>query len=133
MRRLLRVVCFASFILASPFVGCSRNPSIAPGVDPGQTPASEVRVYVTNRYEISLEIYVAGNGAQHRLGLVNPGQQRMFLVPRALVGMGSVEFQATPTGYGPTIRSEELELRPGHVVDFEITTNLIGSRATIRL
>ena len=131
MRRLLRVVSFASVVLASSFA-CSRNPNVAAGADPGQTPANDVRVYVNNRYEISLEIYVEGGGIRHRLGLVQPSQSAMYVVPRALVGGPMVEFTATPTGYGPTVHTEQLTLRPGHIVDFDITTNLIGSRATIR-
>ncbi len=91
-------------------------------------------MYVNNRYETSLEIYITGSGTRQRLGLVGPASERMFTVPRALVGNGMVEFQATPTGLnGPTIHTEELELRPGNVIDFDITTALVGSRATLRL
>ena len=43
-----------------------------------------------------------------------------------------VQFLAQASGTGPRVQSDELVVSPGDIVDFEITTNLIGSRATVR-
>src|SRR3954470_16147202 len=80
LRRFFRVAFSASLL------ACSKNAAIASGADPGQTPASDVRVYVTNNYEIPLEVFVDGNGSHQRLGVVGAAGNRMFVVPRSLVG-----------------------------------------------
>jgi len=43
-----------------------------------------------------------------------------------------VELSAKPAGYGPIVRSGDLVISPGDLVYFEITTNWIDSRATVR-
>jgi hypothetical protein len=44
-----------------------------------------------------------------------------------------VEFEARSSGTGPPVRSGLIQLRAGDTaIDFEIATNLIGTRATIR-
>jgi hypothetical protein len=91
-----------------------------------------VRVHVVNHYNEGMEIVASGVGITQRLGLVAAGLERDFVLPQSLVGNGSVEFRAQPSGFGQLVRSEPLVIRPGHIVDFEIATNLIGSRATLR-
>ena len=96
-------------------------------------PDADVIVWVANHYELSMDISVAAAGHTHRLGLVSPSMTRSFRLPPSVILDGIVEFSAQPTGYGPIIRSEQLQIHAGHVIDFEIATNLIGSRATIRM
>jgi hypothetical protein len=100
------------------------------GPQPAERP---VRVHVINHYKEGMEVSATGAGIVQRLGLVSPGIDRDFVLPQALVGSGSVTFVAQPSGFGPKVQSEEVRIRPGAVVDFEIMTNLIGSRATVRL
>jgi hypothetical protein len=124
------------FLLAGLLVAgsaCAHHPGVASDVEAKPSVVADVRVYVVNHYGLSMEIYVAGSGITHRLGLVAAATTRSFVLPQAMIGNGTVEFRAQPTGFGPIVRSEQLVLRPGHVVDFEIATNLIGSRATIRM
>jgi hypothetical protein len=65
---------------------------------------------------------------------VNPGIPSQFVLRRAmLLTNGKIEFVARASGHGPGTRSGEVQLLSGdRVVDFEITTFLFGSRATIR-
>ena len=67
------------------------------------------------------------------MGTVAPGIGRSFdLRSGTIAAGGRVQFVAQATGAGPRVQSEHLKLSPGDVVDFEITTSLVGSRATVR-
>jgi len=80
-----------------------------------------------------MEIFVLGNGTSHHLGTVAPGVPRRFeLRPGMVAAGGHVQFLAQASGAGPRVSTDEVIVAPGDVVDFEITTNLIGSRATVR-
>ena len=91
-----------------------------------------VRVLVSNHYKIEMDVSATGSGTTQRLGVVAPGLEREFSLPHVIVVAGAVTFTAHPTGYGPTVRSEEVKIRPGDVVNFEIATSLIGSQAWVR-
>ena len=91
-----------------------------------------VRVEVTNNYALPMEIFVVGSGITQRLGTVHPGMVGHFVVPKGMVGNGSVEFQAQPSARGQTVRAGQLLLQPGEVVDFTITAQLFNSTATLR-
>ena len=101
-----------------------------------QRPAVEndtVVVYVTNNYEIPMEVYVAGSGTDYRMGTVNPGIVSRFVLRWDVVGTNrQVEFVAQASGYGPRVRTGRVYVSPGDIVDFEISTQLIGSRAVVR-
>jgi hypothetical protein len=92
-----------------------------------------VSVNVTNNAQSAMEIFAIGSGTSYRMGVVAPGIARRFELRLSMVGSGGrVQFLAQASGAGPRIQSDEIVLSPGDVVDFEITTNLIGSRATVR-
>lgn len=93
-----------------------------------------VIVNVVNNYEIPMDVYAVAGGTNYRMGTVNPGIPSRFVLRQAmLAGNRQIEFVARASGYGPQIRSGPLQLRTGDtVVDFEITTWLAGSRATVR-
>jgi alpha-amylase len=96
-------------------------------------PPDTVLVNVTNHYAVPMEVYAVESGTPYRLGTVNPGIDSQFVLLRATLARGGqVEFVAQATGYGPRVRSDRIQLSPGDIVDFEIATNLIGSRATVR-
>ena len=100
--------------------------AIVPPLDP-------VNVNVTNNSQSSMEIYVIGNGTSYHIGSVAPGLPRMFELRAAvIVAGGHVQFLAQASGAGPRITTDEVLVRPGDIVDFEITTSLVGSRATVR-
>lgn len=95
--------------------------------------AAPVRVNVTNNSQSAMEIFVLGNGTSFHMGTVAPGVPRSFDVPLGMVAAdGHVQFLAQASGAGPRVQTDEVKVVPGDVVDFEITTNLVGSRATVR-
>jgi hypothetical protein len=100
--------------------------------DPGAVQPAVVHVNVTNHYTLDVEIFATAAGYTQRLGTVAPGLDRTFMLPRGMVGNGHVELSAQPTGVGPIVRSGDLVVSPGDLVYFEITTNWIDSRATVR-
>lgn len=126
----LRLV-IAALIMLTTFECHGRGPAADPGqLQPDAVP---VTVNVTNNSQSAMEIYAVGGGTSYRLGTVAPGVPRTFeLRPGMIASGGQVQLVAQATGAGPRVQSDQLTLRPGDVVDFEITTNLIGSRATIR-
>ncbi len=92
-----------------------------------------VVVYVTNNYEIPMEVYVIGAGTSYRLGVVDPGIDRRFVLRHDVVSTNrQVEFVAQASGYGPRARSGQLYVAPGEEVDFTIASQLIGTRAVVR-
>ncbi len=111
---------------------CARSHGVAPDAGGPEAPEPPVRVHVINNYKEAMEIVVAGAGITQRLGMVAAGLSGDFVVPQSIVGSGKVEFRAQPSGYGQIVRSDPLVIRPGYIVDFEIATNLIGTRATAR-
>ena len=124
-------VLIAGLLLASS--ACAHRSGAAADSDQGRPPAPEVSVYVTNRYSVSLEVSVTGSGSSYRLGLVTPGIPRSFVLPQAFTASGGqVEFSAQASGGGSVVRTAVVTIRPGDIVDFDIATNLIGSRAVVR-
>ena len=120
----------AAAFLAGTACGRVRGGSTSPDATAS---AKDVTVYVTNNWELPMEIHALGGGATHRLGLVAPSTTRSFVLPQTLVGNGMVMFRAQPAADPRFVQSEELQIRPGHIVDFVITINLFDSRATIRM
>jgi hypothetical protein len=130
MQRGLQFALAALFVSAS---ACAHRRGTA--ADPGQIPphAAPIDVNVTNNSQSAMEIFVVGNGTSHRMGTVAPGVPRRFELPPGMVAAGGhVQFLAQASGAGPRVQSDEVVVAPGDVVDFEITTNLVGSRATVR-
>lgn len=95
--------------------------------------ASPSRVEVTSNYSLPLEIFAVGSGINQRLGTVYSGMARSFVIPPAMLGSGSVEFQARPTAPGGAqFRSGPILVGPGRTVDLRLTPQLFNSTATIR-
>jgi len=107
---------------------CARGPG-GGAVSPADAP---VRVEVTNRFALPVEVYAVGAGMRYRLGMVHPGMVARLTVPPAMVGGGQVEFHAGPNAGGGTYRSGGLLLSPGSIVDLVIEAQLFASTATLR-
>ena len=97
-----------------------------------QTTDSSVVVNVTDHYVLPVEVYAVGSGASYRMGTVLPGLVSTFVLHQAMVGNGTVEFVAIPADGARTVRSGELLLKRGDIVDFVIATHLLLSTATVR-
>ena len=83
--------------------------------------AGSVDVRVTNRNALPMVVFVSGSGINHRLGTVHPGMNGRFVIPQNLVGNGSVQFEARPSGGGgQPFRSGEVMLAPGASIEFQI-------------
>lgn len=129
MHRDLRVIALGLLVAIT---ACAHHAAAAGSDDAPKPGIASVRVSVTNHYKTEMEIYVTGSGTAHRLGLVAAGLEREFELPQVVAVGGSVTFRAQPSGFGPLFESEEVRIRPGDIVDFQIATNLMGSRATVR-
>jgi len=110
--------------------GCARNHGTP--ADSADAPERPVRIHVVNHYNQAMEVLAVGAGATQRLGLVAAGLTGDFVLPHSIVGSGKVQLMAQPSGYGQIVRADALDIRPGYIVDFEIATNLIGTRANAR-
>jgi hypothetical protein len=102
------------------------------GTDSPNPHNSPVRVEVTNRNPLPIEVYAVGNGIEHRLGTVHPGMNAQFAIPANLTTSGGVELLAAPTQSKQRFRSGELLLAPGTIVDLIVAPQLFSSTATIR-
>ena len=124
------------FALAALFLtmsACTHRRGIAADPEQLRPHAARVSVNVTNNSQSAMEIFVVGNGTSYHMGTVAPGIPRSFeLPPGMLASGGHVQFLAQASGAGPRVQPDEVVVAPGDVVDFEITTNLVGSRATVR-
>lgn len=94
--------------------------------------AGTVEVSVTNRNALPMEVYASGSGINHRMGTVHPGMGGHFVIPQNLVGGGSVQFEARPSGGGQPFRSGEVLLAPGSLIEFQIAAQLFSSTVTRR-
>jgi hypothetical protein len=94
--------------------------------------AGSVEVTVTNQNALPMEVYASGSGINHRMGTVHPGMNSHFVIPQTLVGNGSVQFEARPSGGGQPFRSGEILLAPGSLVQFQIAPQLFNSTVTRR-
>jgi hypothetical protein len=120
----LRVVVPALLLTAS---ACARSSGgeVAPS-------AGSVEVAVTNQNALPMEVSASGSGISHRMGTVHPGMNSHFVIPQNLVGSGSVQFQARPSGGGQPFRSAEVLLAPGSLIQFQIAPQLFNSTVTLR-
>jgi hypothetical protein len=128
MRRGLRFAIAALFVTTA---ACRHGAAADAGdMQPHVAPVS---VNVTNNSQSSMEIFVIGGGTTYRIGSVAPGIPRRFeLRPAMLAAGGHVQFMAQASGAGPRVQTDEVIVSPGDEVDFEITTSLVGSRATVK-
>ena len=98
-------------------------------VKPSDIPVS---VEVTNQHALPMEIAAVGSGIVQRLGTVHPGMSSHFKIPNTLIGNGSIQLEARPSGGGQPFRSGEVLLAPGAVLDFTIAAQLFNSTVTRR-
>ncbi|MGH7507992.1 MAG: hypothetical protein ACREMZ_00800 [Gemmatimonadales bacterium] len=124
MLRGLRVVVPA-LLLATSACAHSGGGDTAPA-------AGSVEVAVTNQNALPMEVYATGSGINHRMGTVHPGMDGHFTIPQNLIGSGSVQFEARPSGGGQLFRSGNLLLAPGSFVEFMIAAQLFNSTVTRR-
>jgi len=121
------------FAIAALFVtnaACRHGTADAGDMQPHVAPVS---VNVTNNSQSSMEIFVDGGGTTYRIGSVAPGIPRRFELRAAMLAAGGhVRLWAQASGAGPRVTTDEIVVRPGDVVDFELTTSLVGSRATVK-
>jgi hypothetical protein len=122
--RALRLALPALLLTAS---ACARSG----GGEPAPA-AGSVEVQVTNRNALPMEVYASGSGINHRMGTVHPGMNGNFVIPQNLVGGGSVQFEARPSGGGRPFRSGEVMLAPGSLIQFQIGSQLFNSTVTRR-
>ncbi|OLC02170.1 MAG: hypothetical protein AUH78_19185 [Gemmatimonadetes bacterium 13_1_40CM_4_69_8] len=124
------------FAIAALFVttsACAHRGGTPADPDQLRPHAAPVSVNVTNNSQSAMEIFVVGRGTSYHMGTVAPGIPRRFELPPVMIAAGGhVQFLAQASGAGPRVQSDEVMVAPGDVVDFEITTNLVGSRATVR-
>lgn len=102
------------------------------GADEPHPTDSPVRVEVTNRHALPVEIYATGHGITKRLGTVHPGMNAHFAVPANLTTSGAVELQAAPTASNERFRSGQLLLATGTIVELIVAPQLFNSTATLR-
>jgi len=93
---------------------------------------STVVLVVTNYYPLTVDVYAGASGTSYRMGTVSPGIVSQFKLRHSMLGNGTVEFVAEPADGAHTVRSGELLLKPGDVVDFVIAAHLLHSTATVR-
>ncbi|HWB40446.1 MAG TPA: hypothetical protein VG500_04260 [Gemmatimonadales bacterium] len=118
-------VLTAVLLLAAPACAKSGGDEVEPNHRP-------VTVEVKNQFALPMEILANGSGIDHRLGTVHPGMRGTFRLPQAMIGGGSVRFEARPSGSGRPFQSGDLLIAPGSVVDFVIAAQLFNSTVTLR-
>jgi hypothetical protein len=100
--------------------------------DPVAMRPGAVYLNVTNNSSLPMVVYAVGSGVSYRLGTVSPGISSRYTFPPSMIGNGPLEVQARPSGGGDLIRSGQLLLSPGQVVDFKIEDSQVNSTTTVR-
>ncbi len=125
---MLRRVWMLAPVLLLCTTACARG-NAADEPHPNDSP---VRVEVTNRHALAVEIYASGSGITQRLGTVHPGLDAHFVIPANLTSSGSVELEAAPPASSQRFRSGALLLAPGTIVELIVAPQLFNSTATLR-
>lgn len=99
--------------------------------DAGAQPINPVHVTVTNRYTLPVDVFAVSAGTSYRMGTVSPGMSSTFALRQGMLEHGTVEFIAQPAGGESPVRSGQLLLAPGDLVEFEIATHLLNSTAIV--
>jgi hypothetical protein len=123
--RKLRVVVPVLLLAASACAHGGRSEAADPA-------GGSVEVAVSNQNALPMEVSASGSGITHRMGTVYPGMSSHFTLPQNLVGNGSVQFEARPSGGGQPFRSGDILLAPGTLVQFQIAAQLFNSTVTRR-
>jgi hypothetical protein len=116
-------------VVALLLTGCAHSAETDPAPSAGT-----VEVRVSNQNALPMEVLASGSGIRHRLGTVHPGMRGSFVVPQNLVGNGSVQFEARPSGGGNVqpFRSGEVMLASGSLIEFQIAAQLFNSTVVRR-
>ncbi|HEY7612038.1 MAG TPA: hypothetical protein VH764_03525 [Gemmatimonadales bacterium] len=101
------------------------------GLTPDRMAPGSVQVQVSNSSGGPLDVYATGSGMSYRVGTVHPGISELFMVRPGMTLNSSVEFVAQSAD-GRMVRSGPMLLRPGDVVDFDLTPYTATSNATVR-
>jgi len=98
-----------------------------------QSESDTVVVYVTNDWDLPMEVYAYGANTSYRMGTVNPGIPSRFVLRSDVMSTDRmIQFVAHATAYGRQAAAEPILITPGDVIDFEITSTLIGTHAAVR-
>ena len=104
---------------------------LSAGAEAAGAGRGDVVLVVTNNYVMPVAVFARGAGTDYQVGTVLPGIEGRFIIRKAMLGSGTVEFLGNPADGARQISSGGLLLRPGDVVRFVITTHLIGSYADV--
>jgi len=107
----------------------------APGeADPVAAEANRpVQVHVSNNHGYPVEVFALYSQASYKMGNVLPGQVGRFTLRPGIVGHGPVEIVARGGRGEQPARSGTWMLSPGDTLDFDISTHMLNSMATIRM
>ncbi len=129
MQRGFSFVAAALLVLAA----CATGPGLTAGSEDVGPSGRPGLVNVTNNYALPADVSALGCGTSYRMGTVSPGIASHFVLRQAMLACGGmVELVAKPAGTEPAVRSWPMQLTSGDIVDFEITTHLIASYASVR-
>jgi hypothetical protein len=109
---------------------CAHKPAAVSDTATPQT-ADSVVVNITNHAGVPMRIFAKAPLQEYLMGTVDPGGTGQFVLRFGWLWGHYVEFVAEPQDVpAGGFRSGHLNLRPGDVVDFVMTT--MSSRATVR-
>lgn len=94
--------------------------------------AIAVHLNVVNNNPLAMVVYAVGSSINYRMGSVDPGMSSHFVFPQGMIGNGPLELQARPSGGGDLIRTGQLVLSPGQIVEWRIGTQQVNSTVTVR-
>jgi hypothetical protein len=100
----------------------------------GPQPADSVVLNVVNHDVSPVVVFALGETQRYRLGTVDQGSRKQFVVRQPWIFGPAVEFVAEGQDVGGgRFRSGHLFLMPGDILDWDLQTSLVHTRATLRL
>ena len=91
-----------------------------------------VTVQVDNRFNHLADVYAVGRGGTWHLGRAQPGMISRFNVPQGLLASGPLEIVTDMRNGEAPVRSLQLQLIPGDVVDVQLDLGRMTSSAELR-
>lgn len=133
-RSLARVALGLAFLVAGCATGRHTIPDPFGGVARETTglAAAEVSVVIRNDHWLPIRVWVEWPGSTRFLGDVPAGSSVLYQVPGDLVVRhGPFRLRADPTGSADEARSEPIDLRAGHRVEWRVLKVLANSRVRV--
>jgi hypothetical protein len=91
------------------------------------------KVLVVNGYLGEVDLFVVAGATRTRIGTVQSGRTKEFVIPRPLMARTEIQFQVDPVGPAAPFTFPSIALVPGNIIELSLAPTLqMSSIAIVR-